>query len=79
MSVSIDDLWATILQDKNSVGTSSVKNRRVVILGDSLSGRKTLIAKLINEEKVGLKIVKAFCESVKGMFFRNNLLRVSIS
>ena len=52
MSVSIDELWATILQDKNSVGTSALKNRRVVIVGDSLSGRKTLIAKLISEEKV---------------------------
>jgi len=51
MSVSIDELWATILQDKNSVGTSALKNRRVVIVGDSLSGRKTLIAKLISEEK----------------------------
>ena len=57
MSVSIDELWATILQDKNSVGTSALKNRRVVIIGDSLSGRKTLIAKLISEEKVSFEHV----------------------
>ena len=61
MSVSIDDLWATILQDKNSVGTSALKNRRVVIIGDSLSGRKTLIAKLISEEKVSYSEA-SFCK-----------------
>ena len=51
MSVSIDELWSNILKD-NSSNNASLKNKRVVLLGDNLSGRKTLITKLRGDEKV---------------------------
>lgn len=50
MSVSIDELWSNILKD-NSSNNASLKNKRVVLLGDNLSGRKTLITKLRGDEK----------------------------
>lgn len=52
MSVSIDELWSTILQDSNSSNSANLLNKRVIILGDNLSGRKTLISKLCNDDKV---------------------------
>ena len=51
MSVSIDELWSNILKD-NSSNNASLKHKRVVLLGDNLSGRKTLITKLRGDEKV---------------------------
>lgn len=51
MSVSIDELWSTILEDKSSSATSSIQNKRVLVLGDNLSGKRTLIKKICADEK----------------------------
>ena len=73
MSVSIDELWSTILEDKSSSANSSIQNKRVLILGDNLSGKRTLIKKLCADEKV--KIFKIFRISTLSIvfWFRMNL------
>lgn len=47
--ISVNDLWSKILSS-NQRNQLTIANRRVVVLGDSLTGRRTLIAKLTGDE-----------------------------
>jgi len=48
--ISVDQLWTNILSN-NAKNQLTLANKRTIILGDNLTGRRTLISKIINDDK----------------------------
>merc|ERR1711990_1302335 len=48
--ISVDQLWTNILSN-NAKNQLTLANKRAIILGDNLTGRRTLISKIINDDK----------------------------
>jgi len=48
--ISVDELWTNILSN-NAKNQLTLANKRTIILGDNLTGRRTLISKIINDDK----------------------------